>query len=89
MFIITFYTSTNVWPIFQCVMHIMRLVWQTFPSQTNIPLLLFVYYRPPDKSKIREFTIKLNDILSSTSQSDHVFIVVELVCISNGSFNLI
>ena len=33
---------------------------------------------PPDKSKIPEFIIKLNEILSSTSQSDHVFIVGDL-----------
>ena len=35
-------------------------------------------YKPPDKSKIPEFTIKFNEILSTTSESDHVFIVGDL-----------
>ena len=35
-----------------------------------------------DKSKIPEFTIKLNEILSSTSQTDHVFIVGDLKIIN-------
>ena len=40
----------------------------------NCTIIIFGVYRPPDKSKIPEFTIKFNEILSSTSQSDHVFI---------------
>ena len=41
----------------------------------NCNVIIIGVYRPPDKSKIPEFTIKLKEILSSTSQSDHVFIV--------------
>ena len=41
----------------------------------NCTIIIIGVYRPPDKSKILELTIKLNEILSSTSQSDHVFIV--------------
>ena len=41
----------------------------------NCTVIIIGVYRPPDKSKIPEFTIKLNEILSSTSQSHHVFIV--------------
>ena len=44
----------------------------------NCTVIIIGVYRPPDKSKIPEFTIKLNEILSSTSQSDHVFIVGDL-----------
>ena len=44
----------------------------------NCTVIIIGVYRPPDKSKIREFTIKLNEILSSTSKSDHVFIVGDL-----------
>ena len=44
----------------------------------NCTIIIIGVYRPPDKSKIAEFTIKLNEILSSTSQSDHVFIVGDL-----------
>ena len=44
----------------------------------NCIVIIIGVYRPPDKSMIPEFTIKLNEILSSTSQSDHVFIVVDL-----------
>ena len=39
---------------------------------SNCTIIIIGIYRPPDKSKIPEFTIKLNDILPSTSQSDHV-----------------
>ena len=35
-------------------------------------------YRPPNKSKIPEFTIKLNEILSTTSQCDNVLRVRDL-----------
>ena len=41
----------------------------------NCTVIIIGVYRPPDKSKIPEFRIKLNEILSSTSQSDQVFIV--------------
>ena len=42
-------------------------------SLLNICTVIIIgVYRTPDKSKIPEFTIKLNEILSSTSQSDHV-----------------
>ena len=41
----------------------------------NCTIIIIGVYRPPDKSKILEFTFKLNEILSSTSQCDHVFIV--------------
>ena len=41
-------------------------------------VIIIGVYRPPDKSKIPEFTIKLNEILSSTSQFGHVFIVGDL-----------
>ena len=45
----------------------------------NCTIIIIGVCRPPDKSNIPEFTIKLNDILSSTSQSDHVFIVGTLI----------
>ena len=44
----------------------------------NCTVIIIGVYRSPDKWKIPEFTIKLNVILSSTSQSDHVFIVGDL-----------
>ena len=44
----------------------------------NCTVIIIDVYRPPDKSKIPEFTIKLNEILSSILQSDHVFIVGDL-----------
>ena len=44
----------------------------------NCTVIIIGVYRPPDKSKIPECTIKLNKILSLTSQSDHVFIVGNL-----------
>ena len=44
----------------------------------NCTVIIIGVYRPTHKSKIIEFTIKLNEILSSTSQSDHVFIVGDL-----------
>ena len=46
-----------------------------FSLSNNCTIIIIGVYRPPDKSKIPEFTIILNEILSSTSQSDHVFIV--------------
>ena len=44
----------------------------------NCTVIIIDVYRPPDKSKIPEFTIKLNEILSSILQSDLVFIVGDL-----------
>ena len=44
----------------------------------NCTVIIIGVYRPPDKSKIPELTIKLNEILSSASQPDHVFIVGDL-----------
>ena len=44
----------------------------------NCTIIIIGVYRPLDISKIPEFTIKFNEILSSTSQSDHVFIVGNL-----------
>ena len=46
-------------------------------------------YRPPDKSKILEFTTKFNEILSLTSQNDHVFIVGNLIVDNLYLFTLI
>ena len=45
---------------------------------TNCSVIIIGGDRPPDKSKIPEFTITLNEIVSSTSQSDHVLIVGDL-----------
>ena len=57
-------------------------------------LIIIDVCRPPDKSKITGFSIKLNEILSSTSESDHVFIVgdlninlLELIAKSNDFIN--
>ena len=44
----------------------------------NCTLIIIGVYGPPNKSKIPKFRIKFNEILSSTSQSDHVFIVCDL-----------
>ena len=44
----------------------------------NCTVIIIGVYRRPDKSKIPEFTIKLNENLSSTSQSDHAFILGDL-----------
>ena len=44
----------------------------------NCTVIIIGVYRPPDKSLILEFTMKFNEILSSTSQSEHVFIVGDL-----------
>ena len=71
------YTSTNIVNFLVChayyeisVVNILLLI--------NCTAIIIVVYRPPDKSKIPESTIKFNEILSSTSQSDHVFIVGDL-----------
>ena len=44
----------------------------------NCAVIIIGVYRPSDKSKIPEFRIKLIEILSSTSQSEDVFIVGDL-----------
>ena len=44
----------------------------------NFTIIIISVYRPPDKSKMTELIIKINAILSSTSQSDHIFIVGDL-----------
>ena len=67
-----------MWPIFQCVMHIIEFSVVRISLSNNCTVIIIGVYRPPDKSKIPEFTIKLKEILSSTSQSDHVFIVGDL-----------
>ena len=41
----------------------------------NYTVIIMGVYKQPDKSKIPKFTIKLNEILPSTSQSDHVVMV--------------
>ena len=47
-------------------------------SNNNCAEIIIGVYRPTYKSKIPEFTIKLNEVLSSTSPSDHIFIVDDL-----------
>ena len=44
----------------------------------NCTVIIIGVYRPPDKSKIPEFTIQFNEISSASSQSDNVFIVGDL-----------
>ena len=44
----------------------------------NCTVIIIGVYRPPDTSEIPELAIKFNKILSTISQSDHVFIVGEL-----------
>ena len=70
-------THRLMWPIFQCHAYYEFSVVRISLSN-NCTVIIIGVYRPPDKSKIPEFTIKLNEILSSTSQSDHVFIVGDL-----------
>ena len=41
----------------------------------NCTVIIIGIYRSQNKSKIPEFTMKLNKILSSTSQSDHEFTI--------------
>ena len=44
----------------------------------NYTIIIIGVYRQPDKLKIPELTIKLNEFLPSTSQSDDAFIVGDL-----------
>ena len=74
VFIKNCYTSTHMAKFSVCDVYYEISVVKVSLSN-NCTVIIIGIYRPPDKSKIREFTIKLNEILSSTSQSDHVFIV--------------
>ena len=71
------YTSTHVANFSVCHAYYEFSVVRILLSN-NCTVIIIGVYRPPDKSKIPEFTIKLNEILSPTSQSDHVFIVGDL-----------
>ena len=71
------YTSTHVENFSVCHAYYEFSVVRISLSN-NCTVIIIGVYRPPDKSKITEFTIKFNEILSSTSQSDHVFIVGDL-----------
>ena len=89
MFIRNCYTSTHMVKFSVCHEYYEISVVKVSLSSNCIVIIIGVY-RPPDKSKIPEFTIKLNEILSSTSQSDHVFIVgdhninfLDLIAIEN------
>ena len=77
MFIRNCYTLTHMVKFSVCHAYYEIGVVKVSLSSNCIVIILGVY-RPPDKSKIPEFTIKLNEILSSTSQSDHVFKVGDL-----------
>ena len=77
VFIRNCYTSTNMAKFSVCHAYYEISVVKVSLSN-NCTVIIIGANRPPDKSKIREVTIKLNEILSSTSQSDHVFIVGDL-----------
>ena len=77
VFIRSCYTSTHMANFSVCHVYYEISVEKVLLSN-NCTVIIIGVYRPPDKSKIPEFTIKLNQILSSTSQSDHVFIVGDL-----------
>ena len=77
MFIRNCHTSTHIAKFSVCHAYYKISVVKVLLSN-NCTVIIIGVYRPPDKSKIPEFTIKLNEILSSTSQSDHVFIVGDL-----------
>ena len=77
MFIRNSYTSTHMDKFSVCHGYYEISVLKVLLSN-NCTIIIIGVYRPPDKSKIPEFTIKLNEILSSTSQSDHVVIVGDL-----------
>ena len=77
LFIRNCYTSTHMANFAVCHAYYETNVVKVLLSN-NCTVIIIGVYRPPDKSKIPEFTIVLNDILSSTSQSDHVFIVGDL-----------
>ena len=77
VFITNCYTSTHMANFSVCHAYFEINVVKVSLSN-NCTVIIIGVYRPPDKSKIPEFTIILNEILSSTSQSDHVFIVGDL-----------
>ena len=77
VFVSNCYTSTHMANFSVChAYYELSVVKLSFSN--NCTVIIIGVYRPPDKSKIPEFTIKLNEILLSTSQSDHVFIVGDL-----------
>ena len=80
----TKHTIINIHPLAH-ILNISALIFN------NCTIIIIGVYRPPDKSKNPEFKIKLNEILSSTSQSDHVFIVgnVNINLLDQGSERLI
>ena len=56
-------THRRIWTIFQCVMDIMRLVWYKAFSFKHFTVIIIGVYRPPDKSKIPPFAIKLKFVM--------------------------
>ena len=73
------YTSTHMANFSVCHAYYEFSVVRISLSDNYCTVIIIGVYGPPDKSKIPEFTIKLNEIFSSTSQSDHVFIVGDLI----------
>ena len=73
------YTSTHMAKFSVChAYYEIRLCAVKVSLSNNCTIITVGVYRPPDTSKIPEFTKKFNEILSSTSQSDHVFIVGDI-----------
>ena len=75
-FIRNCYTSTHA---YGQIFSVSCILWDKFGegfALKQLSVIIIGVYRPPDKSKFPQFTI--NEILSSTSQSDHVFIVGDL-----------
>ena len=71
------YTSTRIANFSVCLAYYkISVVMVSLPN--NCTVIIIGVHRPPDKSKIPEFTIVLNEILSSTSQSYHVFTAGDL-----------
>ena len=77
VFIIKWYTVTHIANFSVCHAYYKISVVKVLLSN-NCTVIIIAVNRPLDKSKIPEFTIKLNEILSSTSQSGNVFIVGDL-----------
>ena len=77
MLIINCYTLTHMANFSVCHAYYEIIVVKVLLSD-NCTVIIIGVYIPPVKLKIPEFTIVLNDIFSSTSQSDHVFIVGDL-----------
>ena len=71
-------THRPIWPIFSVCHAYSEISVVKVLLSNNCTIIIIGVYRPQDKSKIPEFTIVLNDILPSTSQSDHVYIVCDL-----------